>query len=473
MDSVIDDSPSGSNGEEKADFSSSRNNDDYDSETELGDYTLKRTDSSSSLSFIDLNKLLYLQDFDFGVGLDHVSDSAKRRFNEMKTKTKQRLNRLKIDSNQTRDLSKLQELLNQRLAKFDEKVHKNLESSATEKLFYALAVSCIAAGGFVLGKYPSYFHVFYTVLFCLLMPIRFYSYFKQSFQYYLADLCYYVNLLLMLFIWYKPDSKSLFVSVFSLSLGTLSFAVITWRNSLVLHSIEKTTSSFIHVMPPITLFVIVHEMPKDFVKERFPAVLKIDNWNFVNGIIITSIYYTVWQVGYHYFITIRKKKEIENGRVTSFTYLRKKNKATVLGRFVNSLPYNWMQITAFTFIQFFYQIFTMIPCPLWFKYKHFCGSFVAFVFIWSSYNGATYYIDVFGKRFEKEVKKLKQEINDLQARVDSAQASPEMKPQGSSLSSTNDGEFSKEDNAVMIDKTSGDSFTSGSHVKSFSLENSI
>lgn len=420
MESAIDD--------DKPIKDSSSMSDGYESEPDT-EFSLKRSDSSTSVSFIDLNKLLYLQDFDFGLGLDHVSDSTKRRLETMKNKTRERLNKFKFDPHQKKELAQLQDLLNRRLSKFDEKIHKNLESSSTEKLFYALAVLAIAAGGFIIGKYPTYFHIYHTVLFCLLMPIRFYSYFRQSFQYYLADLCYYVNLLLMLFIWWKPDSKSLFVSVFALSLGTLSFAVITWRNSLVLHSIEKTTSSFIHFMPPITLFVIVHELPKDYAKERFPAISKTTDWNFINGIVITSIYYTIWQVCYHYFITIRKKKEIENGKVTSFSYLKKKNQSTTLGKFVNSLPYSWMQITAFTFIQFFYQILTMIPCPLWFKYKHLCGLFVTFVFIWAGYNGATYYIEVFGKRFEKEVNKLKQEINDLQAKMESVQTSPILQPQ--------------------------------------------
>lgn len=32
------------------------------------------------------------------------------------------------------------------------------------------------------------------------------------------------------------------------------------------------------------------------------------------------------------------------------------------------------------------------------------------VFIWSVYNGATYYIDVFGKRFQKELEALKKDV---------------------------------------------------------------
>uniref|UniRef100_A0A0L0NP76 Glycerophosphocholine acyltransferase 1 n=1 Tax=Candidozyma auris TaxID=498019 RepID=A0A0L0NP76_CANAR len=405
---------------------------------------LARSDSSLSVSFIDLSKLLLMPDFDFGNGFDHVSDSTKKKFKDMKDKTRQTFKKFtpdgKVSSRKftAQELAKYQESLHARLTKFDNRVHESLQSSSTEKLFYAAAVALVASGGFIIGKYPIYFPVFHTVLFCLLMPIRFYTYFKLSFQYYLADLCYYVNLLVVLFIWAFPQSESLFISCFSLTLGTLCFAVITWRNSLVLHSIEKTTSSFIHIMPPITMFVIVHELPEAYVAERYPGIANIEKWDFANGVVWTCIYYTIWQVCYHYFITVRKRAQIAKGKVTSFTYLKHKNSDSVLGRFVNSLPYTWMQIAAFTLIQFGYQMLTMLPCPIWFKYKHACGGFVAFIFVWSAYNGATYYIEVFGKRFEKEVNRLKSEIMDLQQKVERQEKlTPQFLPlNGSTLSST-------------------------------------
>lgn len=37
------------------------------------------------------------------------------------------------------------------------------------------------------------------------------------------------------------------------------------------------------------------------------------------------------------------------------------------------------------------------------------------VFCWSVYNGATYYIDVFGNRFQKELEKMKAEVARMNA----------------------------------------------------------
>ena len=51
----------------------------------------------------------------------------------------------------------------------------------------------------------------------------------------------------------------------------------------------------------------------------------------------------------------------------------------------------------------------MLPCPIWFWYQHASSAFLMVVFTWSVY-GSTYYIDVFGKRFQKELESMKAEV---------------------------------------------------------------
>lgn len=65
-------------------------------------------------------------------------------------------------------------------------------------------------------------------------------------------------------------------------------------------------------------------------------------------------------------------------------------------------------------VQYSYALATMIPCPLWFWYRWLSASFLLAVFSWSIYNGATYYIDVFGTRFQKELEQLKREVSQWQ-----------------------------------------------------------
>lgn len=65
-------------------------------------------------------------------------------------------------------------------------------------------------------------------------------------------------------------------------------------------------------------------------------------------------------------------------------------------------------------IQYGYALFTMLPCPIWFWYRWASATFLMTVFTWATYNGATFYIDVFGKRMEKELEALKKEVNKWQ-----------------------------------------------------------
>src|SRR5690606_14731066 len=46
------------------------------------------------------------------------------------------------------------------------------------------------------------------------------------------------------------------------------------------------------------------------------------------------------------------------------------------------------------------------------------------VFSWSIYNGSTYYIDVFGKRFQKELEEMKAEVLKWQSMADLEQHPP-------------------------------------------------
>ena len=51
------------------------------------------------------------------------------------------------------------------------------------------------------------------------------------------------------------------------------------------------------------------------------------------------------------------------------------------------------------------------------------------VFTWASWNGATYYIDVFGRRMEKELEQLKKEVQKMSQSPGEAFASPMGSPE--------------------------------------------
>ena len=152
-------------------------------------------------------------------------------------------------------------------------------------------------------------------------------------------------------------------------------------------------------------------------KDRFSAIHTIkysaagtpEHYSIGDMIIWATLPYAIWQLSYHFLITVRKRSKILAGRPTSFTWLRKSYRGNILGKFVLSFPESWQE-TIFMFVQYTYAVLTMLPCPIWFWYRWASASFMLLAFSWASWNGATYYIDVFGKRMEKELEALRKEI---------------------------------------------------------------
>lgn len=110
-----------------------------------------------------------------------------------------------------------------------------------EKMSFIAGVLNIFISGYLIGAYPEVFHWWYTAQLLYFMPLRFYTYHQKGYHYFLADLCYFVNLLLVLSIWCFPNSKRLFISTYCLAFGNNAIAIAMWRNSLVFHSLDKVT----------------------------------------------------------------------------------------------------------------------------------------------------------------------------------------------------------------------------------------
>jgi hypothetical protein len=187
-------------------------------------------------------------------------------------------------------------------------------------------------------------------------------------------------------------------------------------------------------MPPVTLHCLVHLTPASPLQSRFPAIYHIkyspptspEHYTLPTMMIWATVPYAIWQLSYHFLITVRRREKIAAGRPTSFTWLRRSYAKTWIGKLVLRQPL-WLQEPAFMLIQYFYALLTMIPCPVWFWYRWPSAIFLISVFVWSVYNGATYYIDIFGKRFQNELEQLKKDVAKWQASPN-ALGSPEFAP---------------------------------------------
>ncbi|KAK2752409.1 hypothetical protein FQN55_007449 [Onygenales sp. PD_40] len=328
-------------------------------------------------------------------------------------------------------LEKYRKRMRDSVERLGERWNDTATVTAREKVSFIAGVLNIFISGYLIGAYPQYFFYWYTFQLCYFMPIRYYTYHKRGYHYFLADLCYFVNFLAFLSLWVFPKSKRLFLSTYCLAYGNNAVAIAMWRNSMVFHSLDKVTSLFIHIMPPVTLHCLTHLTSPEFLLKRFPAIYHIkfsepgspEHYTLGAMMIWATVPYAVWQLSYHFLITVRRREKIAAGRPTSFTWLRKSYAKTWIGKLVLSLPSS-LQEPAFMLIQYVYALLTITPCPLWFWYRWASSFFLTAVFSWSIYNGATFYIDVFGKRFQKELEQLKQDVAKWHSSPEGSSTSP-------------------------------------------------
>jgi len=283
--------------------------------------------------------------------------------------------------------------------------------SLREKTSFFIGVQNVLITALLLAFWPELIPLSYTLQAAYYLPLRVYTYRKLAYHYFLFDICYVINGLCLIFLWIWPSNTILFQACYGLAHGPSAIAIATWRNSLVFHSVEKVTSLFIHIYPALVFTVIRHFYPN--APERFPALKELDTISLKKTLTICSTFYIVWQTMYYRFVIIARAQKIsKEGRPTSFTYLLN-SKTGLISKLLRSVRPSW-RANGFMIAQYIYTIVTMLPALLWFyQSKVLSGLFLWLMFSVSVWNGASFYMEVFGRRFEKELNNLKQEIDKL------------------------------------------------------------
>ncbi|KAI0370166.1 hypothetical protein BV20DRAFT_966770 [Pilatotrama ljubarskyi] len=375
----------------------------------------------------------------FDSHLDLLQRSLAKTSDRLKMRAEETLNDLKKDvlkervfkvmpasSNQLeRELQRYKLKVSQRLLAITETWHSAKVIRTREKVTFFMAVMSLLLTALLFGMAPEWIHVAYTIQAAYYLPLRVYMYKKRAWHYFLFDLCYYCNVLDLLFIWAMPNSPALFVACYCLSLGSLASAVITWRNSLVFHDWDKVTSLFIHIYPPLVFSVIRHYYPG--AHKRFPALRDVPHLQPFTALLLSGIIYLIWQLLYWKFVLIDRRAKVQSGqRMTSFTYLLN-DKRGAIGRALARVPPQYREV-AFMFGQLVYSVITELPAVfLLYDSAFWSSAYVLFLFGVSVWNGGGFYIEVFGRKFERELEALRRELAEVNAK--SERSSPTLGPQ--------------------------------------------
>lgn len=188
-------------------------------------------------------------------------------------------------------------------------------------------------------------------------------YHRQHYHYFMIDFCYFSNYLLLFYLFFYPSSPHLFILNLANSMGPLLWAIVTWRNSLVFHDIDKITSVFIHIFPVIGTYCFLFKklLTNFFHKFLFVTLVTyVVRWfpemqeqyqvcansqctiSFTQVIVPHLLFYLFWQIAYLLKTEVidaelmKKRKELQ----TSFRWLSQDTKGAYF-KMINALGPNF------------------------------------------------------------------------------------------------------------------------------------
>ncbi|KAK0553677.1 hypothetical protein OC845_001149, partial [Tilletia horrida] len=278
-----------------------------------------------------------------------------------------------------------------------------------DKVSFVVGVLNLVTTSLLINSRPDLIPLVYSIQCTFFLPLRIVSYSRKKWHYFLFDYCYWISGLCNVFLWVFPSSPFLFQAAYCAAHGPLAWSVATWRNSMVFHSLEKMTSLFIHIYPPLVFSTIVHYMDRPQAEKMFPAIKGLDVLDGWTCFGFTCGVYACWQFLYWTFISTSKKDKIVSGtRINSYSTMTKGKGA--LANLVGKYPPS-LREPLFMVIQFLYTVLTTLPAPLLlYPSKTATSIFLLIVLVISVWNGATWYVEVFARQFEKELLALRAEM---------------------------------------------------------------
>uniref|UniRef100_A0A7S1G2R6 Glycerophosphocholine acyltransferase 1 n=1 Tax=Bicosoecida sp. CB-2014 TaxID=1486930 RepID=A0A7S1G2R6_9STRA len=257
----------------------------------------------------------------------------------------------------------------------------------------------------------------------LLVSIRLVYYYQLHWHYFCLDFCYFGNATLVAYLLFFPHSERLFVVCFAIAHGPLLFAVVAYRNSLVPHSLDKMTSCFIHIAPPIVLFALrwhavagwstcahadlVLDLPQRASSPAAPAA-PAALWtledvcespgSLVWLLVVPMAAFAGHQLLYFLIVQVLPNKTLREDKtyLTSYRYLMSLrglvyNLATCFGyRF---------RVAGYAVVCLAYGALSLLPMPLWWSSYWANVAVLAASLLVMTHNGAGFYTEVFSRKY--------------------------------------------------------------------------
>lgn len=259
----------------------------------------------------------------------------------------------------------------------------------SDKLAFLLGSSCLWVCAFWLGHSPGSFYKLYTGLGLLFFTARYATYRARKWHYYLLDLCYCCNALLLTHLWVAPRSQLLAHTTFAFNTGPLAFSILAFRNSLVYHDMDKVTSLYLHLVPACVSWAQRWHLDTS----RFTP---LDNMGTRVGlkqlVLIPLAFYSVWAVSYFLTIFVFAAGRIKRrGYATLFNYVTTQKRGT-FAAIARRVPRPLQPVTYLVLHCCFCAVTMLVGTCAWSSFLAHTAILVIMASL-SIYHGGQYYFD--------------------------------------------------------------------------------
>lgn len=277
-----------------------------------------------------------------------------------------------------------------------------------DKVAFVLGLSLTWTMAYWLGWSPSTFYQLYAALTVLLGATRWVSYRSKRWHYYMLDFCYMANALLLVHCFIAPRSRALNKITFAFNAGPLAWSILAFRNSLVLHSLDKVTSVYMHIAPALVSWTLRWKPDHDrFGPGPGAAQQEEGPWpgpaGFVDLVLLPIPVYVSWALAYYLKIFVVSAERIrERGYATLFTYVSNTEKKGVYAAIARRVHPD-LRPPVYLLLHLCFCCFTMSVSIL--AWRSFVAHtlLIAAICCTSMWHGATYYFEFFSRKYLDDV----------------------------------------------------------------------
>jgi len=292
-----------------------------------------------------------------------------------------------------------------------------------DKVSFTFGVTCIVVTELLALRHPEYFTAFYLVLITGLLANRYLEYRVTNDHLFMLDFCYFMNISVLLQTILFPDCLAWYKANYVLCMGVLMMAILVWQNSLVFHSLDKLTSIFIHVFPPLTLHLYRWGLIPS------AAITPEDSLSWSDLTILPAILYTVWQLAFLFMTEFwfAERLAADPTLITSVRYLAQDKKngmhklakkimrsIGVMGKTEEMDSEQLKSKLIFFLVQGVYSVIVCLPTKWLYSSYPLSVLYIASIYLWCIWRGGTYYIEIFSERYKMKFVAIEKEDHEIE-----------------------------------------------------------